>query len=275
MSPEPGYTKTPVRNRHYSYIIHNSCSGTCLDVPPPHRLWHRTSSPINHLHIDYLLYARLPHHYSRTPWVIVPSSAISTVPLPFIVSCCLQVPFPIIVDVRLVRLDGCQCNHTIAVRVLRPERPSSVGGLGDGRLDGWTRQRGLPTLARGHAFLCIGSDFSDQWAEDGNRSGNYSSAGFSSCPDCGFYCGGFGPLVLRWQVVEGQGRYLRLRLPALLEKRRPLRYTMRRMLDTLPTAPRPMTILTLIFERRSISLSTRVAIGMSTNVQSAITLIMP
>jgi hypothetical protein len=55
----------------------------------------------------------------------------------------------------------------------------------------------------------------------------------------------------------------------------PRKYTMRMMLDTLPTAPRAMTILTEILERRSRLLSRRTEMGISTKVQSAIMLIAP
>jgi hypothetical protein len=56
---------------------------------------------------------------------------------------------------------------------------------------------------------------------------------------------------------------------------KPRRYTMRIILDTLPTAPSAMTILTEILARRSSSLSRRTQMGMRTKVQSATTLIAP
>lgn len=63
--------------------------------------------------------------------------------------------------------------------------------------------------------------------------------------------------------------------PFIVLKLRPSRYTILKIELTLPTAPRPMTILTLILLLRSSSLSTRTLIGINTNVQSAITLMMP
>jgi len=50
---------------------------------------------------------------------------------------------------------------------------------------------------------------------------------------------------------------------------------MRMILDTLPTAPSAMTILTEILERRSRSLSMRTQMGMRTKVQSATTFSVP
>lgn len=74
------------------------------------------------------------------------------------------------------------------------------------------------------------------------------------------------------QVVRREG-HLRVSPPP--PNKSPRRYTMRNILETLPTAPRPITMLTEILDRRSRSLSMRTDIGIRTNVQSAITLITP
>ena len=81
-------------------------------------------------------------------------------------------------------------------------------------------------------------------------------------------------LLVPKQLKEGLGS-IPLRPVPLWEPRRPSRYTMRRTLETLPIAPRPMMMLTLILDRRQRSLSISMEIGMSTNVQSAITLMIP
>ena len=56
---------------------------------------------------------------------------------------------------------------------------------------------------------------------------------------------------------------------------KPSRYTSLIIELTLPTAPKAMTMPTLILLRRSKSLSIKTEIGIKTNVQSAKTLMMP
>lgn len=68
------------------------------------RCW--TPSPIDHLHVNDFLYARLSHRYIWTPWIIVPSSRIRVFSAPFALLCCIPIFCFGIVDIGRVRFDG-------------------------------------------------------------------------------------------------------------------------------------------------------------------------
>jgi hypothetical protein len=116
-----------------------------------------------------------------------------------------------------------------------------------------------------------GSNVSNKWPQDRNRGCDYSRTWLCGGPDGSLDgdCLCIGQFETRLKEDDN------IRDKAVGTSINPRRYTIRMILEMLPTAPRAITMLTDTLDRVSRSLSIRTEIGTKTKVQSAITLSVP